>query len=239
MENGKYPTPLPQFGGGWKDIALCSLNQISPPNLSEERTVENKRDRIRPLQYRGAGRGITHCFLVFLLFATACTRIEEHEAPVAKKEEAPDQESWNSKIILSEEGIVRCIIHAGHLQQFEAGEIAKIDEGMKVDFFDEQGAHTSQLTAREGEVHQKTKDLEAGGDVVIISDDGVRLKTDHIRWEHARQKILAPGEVTLATDQGTETGVGLEADAKFSHWTMREVTGRSEERFEKLPQSKK
>ena len=207
--------------------------------------MKKKRDCIRPFRYREGREGITHyssliahCFLVFLLLTTACTKIEEHEASVAKTEELPDQESWNSKIILSEEGIVRCIIHAGHLQQFEAGEIAKIDEGMKVDFFDEKGEHTSQLTAREGEVHQKTKDLEASGDVVILSDDGVRLMTDHIRWDHARQKILAPGEVTLSTDQGTETGVGLEADAKFSHWTMREVTGHSEERFEKLPRRK-
>ncbi len=207
--------------------------------------MKNKRDRIRPLRCMEGAGGITHCssliahcFLVFLLLTSACTKIEEHEAPVAKTEELPDQESWNSKIILSEEGIVRCIIHAGHLQQFEAGEIAKIDEGMKVDFFDEEGEHTSQLTGREGEVHQKTKDLDASGDVVIISDDGVRLRTEHIRWEHARQKILAPGEVTLSTDQGTETGVGLEADAGFSHWTMREVTGHSEERFGKLPKKK-
>jgi LPS export ABC transporter protein LptC len=207
--------------------------------------MKNRQDRIQPFQYRGEGRDITHyssliahCFLVFLLHTAACTKIEEHEAPAAKTEKVPDQESWNSKIILSQEGIVRCVILAGHLEQFEAGEIAKIDEGMEVDFFDEQGEHTSRLTAREGEVHQKTKDLEARGDVVIISDDGVRLRTDHIRWDNARQKILAPGEVTLATDQGTETGVGLEADAGFSHWTMREVTGRSEERFEKLPQSK-
>ena len=208
--------------------------------------MKNKRDRIRPLRCREGGKGITHCsllithcLLVFLLLTAACTTTEDHEVPTSKTEELPDQESWNSKIILSEEGIVRCIIHAGHLQQFEAGEIAKIDEGMKVDFFDEEGAHTSQLTAREGEVHQKTKDLEATGDVVIISEDGVRLRTDHIRWDNARQKILAPGEVTLSTDQGTETGVGLEADAGFSHWTMREVTGHSEERFEKFPQNKK
>ena len=208
--------------------------------------MKNKRDRIRPLQCRGEGEGITHYSLLIthfplalLLLTAACTTTEDNEAPTSKTEALPDQESWNSKIILSEEGIVRCIIYAGHLQQFEAEEIAKIDEGMKVDFFDEQGEHTSHLTAREGEVHQKTKNLHASGDVVIISDDGVRLMTQHIRWDNARQKILAPGEVTLSTDQGTETGVGLEADAKFAHWTMREVTGHSKERFEKLPQSEK
>ena len=177
--------------------------------------------------------------MAFLLLTAACTTTEDNTAPTSKAEKTPDQESWNSKIILSEEGIVRCIIYAGHLQQFEAEEIAEIDEGMEVDFFDEQGEHTSRLTAREGTVSQKTKDLHASGDVVIVSDDGVRLMTQHIRWDNARQKILAPGEVTLSTDQGTETGAGLEADANFSHWTMREVTGRSEERFEKLPQSKK
>jgi len=177
--------------------------------------------------------------LGLLLLTAACTTTEDNAAPTSKTEELPDQESWNSKIILSEGGIVRCIIEAGHLQQFEAKEMAKIDQGMKVDFFDEQGAHTSRLTAREGVVDQKTKNLRASGDVVIVSDDGVRLMTEHIQWDNARQKILAPGQVTLTTNEGTETGVGLEADAKFAHWTMREVTGHSEERFEKLPQSKK
>ena len=211
MNNEQYPTRPPQCREGWKGITHYSLL-------------------------------ITHCFcgLVGLLLLTvACTKMEENGAPTSKTEEVPDQESWNSKIILSEDGIVRCIIDAGHLQQFETMEMAKIDQGMTVDFFDEQGEHTSRLTAREGKVSQKTKDLHASGDVVIVSDDGVRLVTQHIRWDNARQKILAPGEVTLSTDQGTETGVGLEADAKFAHWTMREVTGHSEERFEKLPQSKK
>ncbi|MFH1008155.1 MAG: LPS export ABC transporter periplasmic protein LptC [Candidatus Latescibacterota bacterium] len=208
--------------------------------------MKDKRGRIQLHRCSGKEAGIikytlpmVFCLLVLLLLTAACTNTEDSPVPTSKTAQVPDQESWNSKIILSEGGIIRCIIHAGHLQQFEDQEIAMIDESMKADFFDEKGVHTSQLTAQKGEVHQKTKDLEATGNVVIISDDGVRFHTEQIFWNQARQKILAPGAVTLSTDQGTETGVGLEADTGFSHWTMREITGHSEERFEKLPQSKR
>jgi len=58
-----------------------------------------------------------------------------------------------------------------------------------VDFLDEHGVHSSVLTSRTGKVDENTNNLEAIGNVVVVSDSGVVVETEKLFWDNRRQLI--------------------------------------------------
>ncbi len=170
--------------------------------------------------------------IVVLLALAGCEKVEEGSTPPGSHENLPQQESWDSEITLSESGRTTAIVNAKHLKQFE--QTVEIGEGLKVDFFDKDGSHTSVLTAEKGVIDEKTNDLMAIGNVLLISDEGPQLRTEQLNWDNRRGKVLAEGEVTVSTEQITETGTGFEAYPDLRRWSMKQITGRTKPRAKTL-----
>lgn len=125
------------------------------------------------------------------------------------------------------------MIRAGHIQIYEEKQIIKAEGALRIDFYNrDDGSHASTLTAKRGEINQNTKNMSAWGNVRVVADDGVKLETDELRWDNNRQKILADGSVKMVTKNGIEQGVGFESDSNLKHWIMRNVRGRTTEKFE-------
>ena len=161
-----------------------------------------------------------------LLHLAGCKHLDENTGSgPGTTEELPDQESWNSRIILSDRGTIVAIMMAGHVKQFEKKRTAEIDSGLTVDFFDKDGRHSSVLTADRGTYTQKNRDMTASGNVVVISDAGDTLRTEELKWNNDQRKILAEGRVRISNAQGVQTGIGLESSADLKDWTLKEVTG--------------
>lgn len=176
--------------------------------------------------------------IVTSLFVTGCTSEEESSSNgTSLTGLIPDQESWNSTIILSQSGVTSAVISANHLMKFERKGITQIDGDLKVDFYNRDGTHSSVLTADKATVDEKSEDLRAIGNVVVVSDDGSKLETDELIWDNSRRKIFANGQVTIKTQGGIEKGIGFESDPDLKRWTMREVVGSSEEEVE-IPELK-
>jgi len=74
-----------------------------------------------------------------------------------------------------------------------------MDEGLVVDFFNDQDIHTSQLTADSGEVNERLNDLTATGNVVVVSDSGETLHTEKLLWNNKLQKILSVVDVMITS----------------------------------------
>lgn len=149
--------------------------------------------------------------------------------------EVPDQETWDTRIVVSDRGVLNYVVHAGHVEHFENRQLIRLGAGIRVEFFDGAKEVTSVLTAQGGTVEQHTKDMEAWGDVVIVSGDSLRIEAQKIRWDRASEKIFAEGQVTITSRGGTEQGEGLVFDARSRTWTMAKVTARSKEAV-KIPE---
>ncbi|HID96312.1 MAG TPA: LPS export ABC transporter periplasmic protein LptC [Candidatus Latescibacteria bacterium] len=167
-------------------------------------------------------------FLSLIVAIIGCKELQEGSQPPAPSKNLPEAESWNSKIILSESGLITAIIEARHIKKVQ--QTIYMDEGLKVDFFNRDGSHTSVLTAEEGIVEENRDDLKAIGNVVLTSDNGVVLRTQSLRWDNRRRKVIADGWVEISTKEGTERGVGFEAEPDLKHWTMRDVHGHSKKK---------
>ncbi len=163
--------------------------------------------------------------LIILLLTLSCgeKKVEPQIAENIPAKELPDQESWDSKIIISEDGITRAIVYAKHLEVFESKAITLL-EGVKINFFDKEGHKTSTLTSRKGKVNDKTKDMFAIDSVVAVSDSGMVLKTEELVWKNKIRKIMTDKFVTIDDKDEHIEGYGFEADDDLSNYTIFKVT---------------
>ena len=117
-------------------------------------------------------------------------------------QELPDQESWNATVLITRNGKTVGVLKAGHVQKFSKKNLTLMDDSIKVDFYDEQGHHKSVLTALGGKVNDINQNMEAYGHVVVVSDSGLTLHTDTLKWDNRTQKIYSDIPIMLTTDQG-------------------------------------
>ena len=137
----------------------------------------------------------------------------------------PDQESWNSEIILTSAGKKIAVVRAGHTSKFNNSKLAKLDEDIIVDFFNAEEKHTSKLTASSGEVNEKSHDLVAIGNVIVVSDSGATLYTERLVWKDKTKKIISDVEVKITTEADTLYGIGFESDAGLNNWIIKNPRG--------------
>lgn len=159
-----------------------------------------------------------------LLFAS-CAEVSLPPAAPQKKKDVPDQELWEATITFTRNGLPVTTVRAGHIAKFSRRKVAYLDSGIVVDFFNEEGNHTSRLTAERGQVDEIRKDLLATGNVVAVSDSGATLKTPALRWDNRSRRIISDAEVTLTTLTDTVYGIGFVSDEHLNNWEIQKPTG--------------
>jgi len=163
-------------------------------------------------------------FLLMLIMFLGCNSVED-EAIETNERKYPDQESWNPEIILTKNGQKRAVVLAGHLTKNNDESIVVLDETVDVDFFNAEESHLSHLNAHRARINENTNDLLASGNVVVVSDSGVTLYTEELRWDHQRERIVSEVFITLVSDQDTLTGVGFESDSDLKNWVIDKPSG--------------
>jgi LPS export ABC transporter protein LptC len=138
----------------------------------------------------------------------------------------PQQESWNSDIVVSDSGYVHAIIHAGNLRVFENDHRTQLTQGVIVHFYDTEGKETSILTSEEGSVDETTNNLEADKHVIATSTNGSRLMTERLFWDNQRQLIHTPEYVEITTTKEKINGHGFESDQTLKNYKIFTVTGK-------------
>jgi LPS export ABC transporter protein LptC len=166
-------------------------------------------------------------FLVYvLLLANGCEeKIKPSVLGGVSSATLPTQESWNTTITFTDSGIVKAILKAGHLSAFEASKQTILDNGVHLDFFDEAGNHSSVLTSLTGKVDESTNNLEAIGNVVVVSDSGVVVETEKLFWDNARQLIHSNDFVKITSPKEKLQGHGFESDQNLKNYKIFRVTG--------------
>ncbi len=94
----------------------------------------------------------------------------------------------------------------------------------QVRFFNE-GRAGSVVNAAQGRLDTETKDFWAGGGVVMVSTDGVRLESDWVRYEKQADRFVSTAPVTVTRGRSIVKGVGWEARSDLSDMVVREQRG--------------
>lgn len=140
----------------------------------------------------------------------------------------PQQESWNSTIVVSDSGHVSAVILAGYIRVFEMSRQTQMSQGVRVRFFDPKGIQTSVLTSEEGSVDEATNNLEARKHVVVVSSDSSRMTTEQLFWDNQRALIYTPDYVEITTIKEKLNGRGFESDQSLKNYRIFKVTGQTQ-----------
>jgi LPS export ABC transporter protein LptC len=142
----------------------------------------------------------------------------------ASGEKIPDSIIYDATVALTSEGKKEAVIFADTLKVFDR-EDSTAAEGVKVDFYDEDGSYRSTLTSDRGLVRQTSREIWVWGNVVVESDTS-RLETESLHWNPARQLIVTDDFVRLYRGSDMVSGYGMEADSRLDHVRiLRDVKG--------------
>lgn len=139
----------------------------------------------------------------------------------------PDQISHDLKVFFVDSSYTKAILTAKLGRVFtERGETL-LDSGVRVDFFSkETGARISYLTADSARIDDKTKNMLARGNVVVVSDSSAtRLETSLLEWDNTRQKVYSTENVKITTPTQTIRGRGFISDVQLTDYRIFKMSG--------------
>ncbi len=165
--------------------------------------------------------------VLLMSLSWTCSK-DESNSPVPALN-VPDQIMENSTITFSEEGIRSATIFAEYVAVYEKLDLKKATK-LHVDFYGKNGSHTSVLVADSGVIQERKQKFEASGNVVVTTDEGIKLETQSLRWDPQNAKIVTDDFVTITKDKDIITGYGLETDQELKHFVIKKrVRGKIKE----------
>ena len=151
-------------------------------------------------------------------------KIKPSVLPGLDSKTIPQQESWNSTIVISDSGRVQARIKSGYLQKYDGPQDTKLSQGITVYFYNDAGKQTSVMTARDGTVNEQTNSIEAEGDVLVVSDDSTKLRSERLYWDNKRQLIYTTEYVYVTSPREKVQGRGFESDRRLHNYRIFKVT---------------
>ncbi len=170
---------------------------------------------------------MTKQFLILfslLIFILAC---QEEVKPIVDNQvsegEIPTQESWDSKIYISDNGNLKAVVFANHIRMYEDKKETLLDT-VKINFYDKDGNKVSMLTSHKGRVDDASQNMWAIDSVVAVNDSGTVLRTDELKWESKTRKITTDKFVTITTQDERIEGYGFVSDQGLENYTIYNIT---------------
>ncbi len=174
--------------------------------------------------------GILAAVGLFVVVVTG-TLIVKSRSVRLEPEEPPSKADFRIKEVQLEEesGNIRWKLVADQAEIFEG----EGRTGLRRPIVDiHQPSRSWRVRGDEGDVMQQTKDIELRKNVVLVSDDGLRLETSVLRWQAGAQRLWTDAPVRITRDGTTIKGSGLVVN--MAQQTA-EVTGRVRAEFETFP----
>jgi len=141
-------------------------------------------------------------------------------APKASNLQMPDQEARDFTLTETSEGTKNWTLWASYAAMYNAKNLVDA-KTISIEFFDSKGKRYSKLVADQGLVDQRTNNLAAIGHVSIVTETGVRMETDSLRWINKTEKIVSESFVKVTRNQDVVTGYGFESDPNLDHFHLK------------------
>jgi LPS export ABC transporter protein LptC len=165
--------------------------------------------------------------LLWLFLLPACTSDDEittnnhNEAA-----ELPDQEGWDAVLTATQNGKKTSRIQYSHMAYFAGKKLIRFDDGVTIDYYDDNGVLVSTVVADQALLSEDTHDIEFDGKVRVNAQDGVELHTEKLTWHDAERKIQSDAFVTVITAEGdTINGTGFESGKSLQSWSIKKPWG--------------
>jgi LPS export ABC transporter protein LptC len=158
--------------------------------------------------------------LVLGVLSVAGCSGSKRAGPVGSGAEFPDQEVTDFVLTETDQGRPQWTLYARYAATYQAKNLV-VARDVRVDFFDDKGARSSELTARQGEIQQQTRDMTARGNVVMQTTEGTRMTTELLNFSNTRQQITSDRLVRVERDGDVLEGTGFASDPALHHFEFK------------------
>jgi LPS export ABC transporter protein LptC len=155
-------------------------------------------------------------FGVVTLALTACQDPGATPPVAGAVRDTADQTMFGVRLMLADRGIQRAQMEADTAFTYEDNTRTEL-QNVRTIFFTETGVKNGTLTSREGTYNVRSGNMEARGNVVVISEDGRRLETPQLRYDPARNEISSDSAFVLTEPTQRIAGVGFTADPNLNN----------------------
>lgn len=155
--------------------------------------------------------------VLVLILTVRCT--SGKQPPLAVRNplaDSADQVLYKTKSVLTDGGVMKAEVYGDTAYVFDDNTRVEM-RGVRTIFFTATGARNAVLTSREGTYNTRTNNMEARGDVVVVSEDGRRLTTPVLRFAQSRNEISSDTSFTLTDPTRDMTGIGFVSDPDMNN----------------------
>jgi lipopolysaccharide export system protein LptC len=125
-------------------------------------------------------------------------------------EEAANMRMETIQLVEDKDGRRTWELEAKSVHQYEEQNVMALED-VKFTFYAKEGK-SFVVTGNTGKFHQDSKNMELVGDVVMVSNDGYRLKTHSVAYDHSQRKVVSSDPVEIEGDQFQLKGQGMLVD---------------------------
>jgi len=164
--------------------------------------------------------------LAAILATAACAERGVAPSQVASADSA-DQVMAGMAHTITRDGIKSTYLEAESAWVYQSREVTDM-KGLRVTFYNENGAVRSVITADSGSYEMRSGTLDARGNVVATTpppDSGV-LKTEHLLFDRATNQITSDTGYTFTSKRGNGSGASFETDPDFRRFRSWQPRGR-------------
>jgi LPS export ABC transporter protein LptC len=167
------------------------------------------------------GVAVVAAFLA-LSVASACQSREQPPVTAlpASAADSAEQVMMNVRTLLTERGIQQGELFADTGYVFDDNS-RFVFKKVRTTFNTPTGAPNGTLTAREGRYDIRQRVLEGFGDVVVVTTDGKRLLTPHLRFDQSRNLVRSDSAYTLIDGARRSQGIGFESDPNITRFVCK------------------
>ena len=138
-----------------------------------------------------------------------------------------DQTLFGVRLTLADRGVQRALLQADTAFTYEDNSRTEL-RNVRSTFYTETGLRNGTLTSREGTYNVRSQNMEARGNVVVISDDGRRLETPQLKFDTGRNEISGDSAFVLTRPGEVLRGIGFMADPALTHiQVLKAASGRT------------
>lgn len=135
-----------------------------------------------------------------------------------------DQTLFGVRLVLSDHGVQRALMQSDTAFTYDDNTRTEL-RVVRTTFFTETGVKDATLTSREGTYNVRSGNMEARGNVVVISEDGRRLETPQLRFDPGRNEISGDSAFVLTRPEDVLTGIGFVTDPNLTRIRINKAAG--------------
>jgi LPS export ABC transporter protein LptC len=162
------------------------------------------------------------------LALAACREAEQPPVTaVQSAADSADQVMIGVRTLLTDRGVQQGELFADTAYVYDDGSRYELRK-VRTTFNTPTGAPNGTLTARRGRYDIRQHVVEGFGDVVVVTTDGKRLLSPHLRFDQTRNLVRSDSTFTLIDGGRRHEGLGFESDPNITRFVCKaacRVTG--------------